>query len=60
MLFTQGSILINCSTLSGGVTDQVAGLYSDFTTMLVDGWNTGATAVVDFASSVMGEQDQID
>ncbi|QGS49014.1 hypothetical protein [Shewanella putrefaciens] len=55
MLFTQGSILINCSRLSGRVTDQVAGLYSDFTTMLVYRWNTGATAVVDFASSVMGD-----
>lgn len=43
------------STLSGGVTDQIGGLYTDFTSMLVDGWNSGATAVVDFASSVMGD-----
>ncbi|MGI2227726.1 conjugal transfer protein TraN [Shewanella frigidimarina] len=43
------------SSLSGGVTDQIGGLYTDFTTMLVDGWNSGATAVVDFASSVMGD-----
>ncbi|GIU40927.1 conjugal transfer protein TraN [Shewanella colwelliana] len=47
------------STLSGGVTEQMAdkigGMYSDFTTMLVDGWNAGASAVVDFASSVMGD-----
>lgn len=43
------------STLSGGVTDQIGGLYTDFTSMLVDGWNSGATAVVDFASSMMGD-----
>ncbi|MBB1390086.1 MULTISPECIES: conjugal transfer protein TraN [unclassified Shewanella] len=43
------------SSLSGGVTDQIGGLYTDFTSMLVDGWNSGATAVVDFASSVMGD-----
>ncbi|MFV7762860.1 MULTISPECIES: conjugal transfer protein TraN [Shewanella] len=47
------------STLSGGVTDQMAdkigGMYSDFSTMLVDGWNAGASAIVDFTSSVMGD-----
>jgi conjugal transfer mating pair stabilization protein TraN len=43
------------SSLSGGVTDQIGGLYTDFTSMLVDGWNSGATAVVDFTSSVMGD-----
>lgn len=43
------------STLSGGVTDQIGGLYTDFTTMLVDGWNAGSAAVVDFASSIMGD-----
>jgi conjugal transfer mating pair stabilization protein TraN len=43
------------SSLSGGVTDQIGGLYTDFTSMLVEGWNSGATAVVDFASSVMGD-----
>ncbi|MCL1107752.1 conjugal transfer protein TraN [Shewanella algicola] len=45
------------STLSGGVTDQIGGLYTDFSSMLVDGWNSGATAVVDFTSSIMGDPD---
>ncbi|QIR16326.1 conjugal transfer protein TraN [Shewanella aestuarii] len=43
------------STLSGGFTDKVGGMYSDFSAMLVDGWNTGSKVVVDFASSVMGD-----
>jgi hypothetical protein len=43
------------SNLSGGYTDKIGGLYNDFTEMLVNGWNTASTAVVDFASSIMGD-----
>ncbi len=41
--------------LSNSVTDKVGGLYTEYSQMLVDGWNAGSKAVVDFASSAMGD-----
>lgn len=43
------------SSLTGGVTDNIGGLYTEFSDILVEGWNSGASAVVDYASSIMGD-----
>lgn len=43
------------STIGQKLPTQVTGLYDDIGSMLVNGWNTGATAVVEWTSSILGD-----